>query len=82
MKVKLLRDARIAHKAGEVVDTTPAEGAFLLSVGSAELIEEKTVAAQKETAPVVETAEKAVKAPKAEPAKKAPIKKAVSKRGK
>lgn len=64
MKVKLLRDARIAHKAGEVVETTPAEGAFLISVGSAEPILEKPVA-QNATAPVVESAEKAVKAPKA-----------------
>ena len=80
MKVKLLRDARITHHAGEVIETTPAEGAFLISVGSAEELKEKVV--QKATAPVVETAEKAVKAPKAEPAKKAPIKKAVSKRGK
>ena len=63
LKVKLLRDARIAHKAGEVVETTPAEGAFLISVGSAEELKEKVV--QKATAPVVETAEKAVKAPKA-----------------
>ena len=63
MKVKLLRDARITHHAGEVVETTPAEGAFLISVGSAEELKEKV--AQKATAPVVETAEKAVKAPKA-----------------
>lgn len=63
MKVKLLRDARITHTAGEVVETTPAEGAFLISVGSAEAVLEKV--AQKATTPVVETAEKAVKAPKA-----------------
>ena len=68
MKVRLLRDARIAHKAGEVVDTTPAEGAFLISVGSAEPILEKV--AEKATAPAVEVAEKAVKAPKATTAKK------------
>ena len=70
MKVKLLRDARIAHKAGEVVETTPAEGAFLISVGSAEPILEKKPVAEKETAPVVEVAEKAVKAPKATTTKK------------
>lgn len=35
MKVKLLRSARINHKAGEIVDVSPAECAFLVSVGSA-----------------------------------------------
>lgn len=63
MKVKLLRDAKIAHQAGDIVEVTPAKGAFLISVGSAEEITEKV--AEKATAPVVETAEKAVKAPKA-----------------
>jgi len=35
MKVKLLRDARINHKAGEIVEVSPAECQFLTSVGSA-----------------------------------------------
>ena len=35
MKIKLLRDARSNHKAGEIVDVSPAECAFLVSVGSA-----------------------------------------------
>lgn len=35
MKVKLLRDARINHKAGEIVDVSPSEFQFLVSVGSA-----------------------------------------------
>ena len=73
MKVKLLRDARIAHKAGDVVSVSPAEGAFLISVGSAKEITEEV--AQKATAPAVEVAEKAVKAPKATTtAKKTPAK--------
>ena len=59
MKVKLLRDARVSHKAGEIIEVSPAEGEFLLSVGSAEKIVEKA------TQPKVEVAEKAVKAPKA-----------------
>ena len=59
MRIKLLRDARIIRKAGEIVEVSPAEGEFLLSVGSAEKIVEKA------TAPAVEVAEKAVKAPKA-----------------
>ena len=40
MKVKLLRDTRIWHKAGEVVDASPAEVSFLVSVGSAEVVAE------------------------------------------
>ena len=36
MKVHLLRDARINHKAGETVEVSPAEFNFLVSVGSAE----------------------------------------------
>ena len=54
MKVKLLRDARIKRKAGEIVEVSPDDFAFLVSVGSA--IEVKDAA----------PAEKAVKAIKAE----------------
>lgn len=35
MKIKLLRDSKIMHKVGEVVDASPAECKFLISVGSA-----------------------------------------------
>ena len=35
MKIKLLRDSRILHKAGEVVEASPAECSFLISTGSA-----------------------------------------------
>lgn len=35
MKVRLLRDARILHKAGEIVDVSPSEFQFLTSLGSA-----------------------------------------------
>lgn len=83
LKVKLLRDARIMHKAGDVVDVTPAECFFLVSVGSAEELKEEKVVAEKAIVPDVEVAEKAVKAPKATTtAKKAPVKKATTKRGK
>lgn len=41
MKVRLLRDARIAMKEGDIVEVSPSVGAFLLSVGSAEKVEEK-----------------------------------------
>lgn len=35
MEVKLTRDARINHKAGETVNVSPEQAQFLLSVGSA-----------------------------------------------
>ena len=35
MKIKLIRDSRISHKAGEIVEVSPVEGEFLLSVRSA-----------------------------------------------
>lgn len=41
MKVRLLRRARIWHNAGETVKVSSAEGAFLLSVGSAAPVKEK-----------------------------------------
>lgn len=43
MKIKLLRDSRIVHKAGEVVNASPAEASFLISVGSAIEIRESAV---------------------------------------
>lgn len=49
MKLKLKQNARIWHKAGETVEVSPAEAAFLLSTGSAEPVEEKPKKA-KETA--------------------------------
>lgn len=61
MKVKLLRDSRINHSAGEILEVSPEQGAFLLSVGSAAQVVEKAII------PVEEVAEKAVKAPKATP---------------
>lgn len=38
MKVRLIRDAKITHKAGEIVEVSPAEANFLLSVKSAEAV--------------------------------------------
>ena len=64
MKVRLLRDASIKHKAGEIVEVSPDEFNFLTSVGSAEAV--------KESEPVSEEPEK--------PAKKAPVKKTTKKK--
>lgn len=64
MKIKLLRDSRINHAAGEIIEVSPATADFLLSVGSAVELEGKPV--ETATIPVEEVAEKAViKAPKA-----------------
>lgn len=54
MKVKLLKDARIQRRAGEIVEVSPAQGAFLVSLKAAEIVDESA-------AP-----EKAIKAVKAE----------------
>lgn len=44
MRVKLLRDSKILHKAGEIVEVSPAEAYFLISVQSAiEVRAEKAV---------------------------------------
>lgn len=55
MKVRLLRDARINHKAGEIVEVSPAECGFLVSVGSAvEVAVKPPVMAETEKAGPVE----------------------------
>lgn len=61
MKVKLIRDARINHAAGEIVEVSPETADFLVSVGSAA----RLGAPKAETAnvEVKEVAEKAVKTP-------------------
>lgn len=38
MKIRLLRTARITLNAGEIVEVSPEQARFLLSVGSAELV--------------------------------------------
>lgn len=44
MRVKLLRDASIKHKAGEIVEVSPTEFDFLTSVGSAVKVDDKAKA--------------------------------------
>lgn len=58
MRVELIRDARITHKAGEVVEVSPSEGEFLLNVGSAKRAEVEAVT---DTEPKVETKRKTIK---------------------
>lgn len=59
MKIKLLRDARIRHHAGEIVEVSPAEAGFLISTASAELMNAPERETQEEkTKPVRETRKK------------------------
>lgn len=57
MRVKLLRDARIRHHAGETVEVSPAEAHFLTSVGSAIRVVEQPAQAE-EPKPAAERAKK------------------------
>ena len=59
MRIRLTRDSRINHKAGEIVEVSPSVADFLLSVGSA------TPVVETANIKVDEIAEKAVKAPRA-----------------
>lgn len=47
MKVVLLRDARIKHKAGEIVEVSPAEFDFLVSTQTAKPVKEAAQAKRK-----------------------------------
>lgn len=44
VKVKLLRQARITHHEGEIVEVSPSEAHFLCSVQSAVMVEEVSAA--------------------------------------
>ena len=43
MTVRLIRAARITHQPGETVTVSPAEGAFLISTGSAVEVRETAI---------------------------------------
>lgn len=49
MKVKLLKDARIKHRPGEIVEVTPEEYRFLSGIGAAVPVVEKKEAPKKGT---------------------------------
>ena len=49
MKVKLISDARIKHKAGEIVEVSPEEGFYLTSLGQAEEVSSKPTTRKKTT---------------------------------
>ena len=54
MKIKLLRDSKVTHRAGEVVEASPAEAAFLISVNSAIEVREPVKAVRKRGARIDE----------------------------
>ena len=67
MKVKLLRDARIMHKSGEIIEVSPEECHFLVSTDGAVVVDavkapaEKSVEIPEEKVPAKEVPEKKVK---------------------
>lgn len=60
MKVKLLRDARILHKAGETIEVSPAECHFLVSTDGAVVVDavKATIETPEDNLPKAETPEK------------------------
>lgn len=58
MKVKLLRDAKIRHAAGEIVEVSPAECQFLTSLGSAVIVGAAPATAKTETKATTKTTKK------------------------
>lgn len=59
MKVRLLRDARIRHHAGEIVEiSTKDEYLYLVSVGSAEPLDEVVIETPEAVPEAVEIPEK------------------------
>lgn len=61
MKVELLRDARILHKAGETVEVSPAEFQFLTSLGGAVAIPDTAAGKAQEKATTTTTKRKTTK---------------------
>ena len=58
VKVKLLRDAKIKHSAGEIVSVSPAECHFLTSLGSAVIVSAAPATAKSEQKPATKTTKK------------------------
>ena len=76
MRVKLLRDARIMHKAGEIIEVSPEECHFLVTTDGAVEVE----TAVKAPAEAIEVPEKKVVTKVETPEKKAPAKKTTAKK--
>ena len=75
MKVRLLRDARIMHKTGEILEVSPEECHFLVSTDGAVMVD-----AVKTTAAKVETPEDKLPEVEAPEKKKVAVKKTTAKK--
>ena len=70
MRVQLLRDARIMHKSGEIIEVSPEECHFLVSTDGAVVVDavkaptEKSIEIPEERVPEAEVPEKKVKVTK------------------
>ena len=49
MQVKLIKEARIKHKAGDIVEVSPIDANYLVATGQAVPIVEKKETAKKQT---------------------------------
>ena len=49
MQVKLIKDARIKHKAGDIVEVSPIDANYLVATGQAVPVAEKKETARKQT---------------------------------
>lgn len=56
MKIRMTRTARITHQPGEIVEVSPAEAAFLLSMGGAEPVTERKAETPESEAPAASRA--------------------------
>lgn len=50
MKLRLVKDAKIRHKAGEIVEVSPVDADFLIAVRAAVRVEAEPAAEQKKKA--------------------------------
>ena len=75
MRVQLLKDARIWHKAGEIIEVSPEECFFLTSTDGAVVAD-----AVKAPAKAIETPEEKVVEKVETPEKKAPVKRTAAKK--
>ena len=64
MTVRLLRDAKIRHSAGEIVTVSPEEAFYLVSLGSAVEVEDKPAKVETEPKAAIEEPKKTIKKPR------------------
>ena len=80
MKVKLLRDARIMHKAGEIIEVSPEECHFLVSTDGAIVAEAVKAPVAKAIETPEEKAVEKIETPEKKVVRKTTAKKPVAKK--